>query len=138
MALVGTINRERMDLARVASTVHGLSLSHSSPGNVRPVREVAGTEIYQSYIGSSANPGYRDFAVAAEATSPRDLEPLPRTVLARLSAAYGLILASLTTMTLVGVTVAVDSAETIAAAVSGGVREVLIDVNVGLPRCGCA
>jgi D-serine deaminase-like pyridoxal phosphate-dependent protein len=36
------------------------------------------------------------------------------------------------------VTVAVDSDETIAAAVAGGVREVLIDVNVGLPRCGCA
>jgi D-serine deaminase-like pyridoxal phosphate-dependent protein len=35
------------------------------------------------------------------------------------------------------VTVAVDSEETIAAAVAGGVREVLIDVNVGLPRCGC-
>lgn len=38
----------------------------SSPDNVRPVTEVAGTEIYQAYIGSSANPGYRDFAVAAE------------------------------------------------------------------------
>jgi D-serine deaminase-like pyridoxal phosphate-dependent protein len=36
------------------------------------------------------------------------------------------------------VTVAVDSAETIAAAVEGGVAEVLVDVNVGLPRCGCA
>jgi D-serine deaminase-like pyridoxal phosphate-dependent protein len=36
------------------------------------------------------------------------------------------------------VTLAVDSAETIAAAREGGVREVLIDVNVGLPRCGCA
>jgi D-serine deaminase-like pyridoxal phosphate-dependent protein len=36
------------------------------------------------------------------------------------------------------VTVAVDSPETIAAAAAGGVREVLIDVNVGLPRCGCA
>jgi D-serine deaminase-like pyridoxal phosphate-dependent protein len=35
-------------------------------------------------------------------------------------------------------TVAVDSAETIDAAVDGGVREVLIDVNVGLPRCGCS
>ena len=35
------------------------------------------------------------------------------------------------------VTVAVDSTETIAAAATGGVREVLIDVNVGLPRCGC-
>ncbi len=35
------------------------------------------------------------------------------------------------------VTVAVDSTETIDAAVAGGVREVLIDVCVGLPRCGC-
>ncbi|MBW2292478.1 MAG: alanine racemase [Deltaproteobacteria bacterium] len=36
------------------------------------------------------------------------------------------------------VTLAIDSEETLSAAVSGGVREVLIDVNVGLPRCGCA
>jgi D-serine deaminase-like pyridoxal phosphate-dependent protein len=36
------------------------------------------------------------------------------------------------------VSVAVDSEATIAAAARGGVREVLIDVNVGLPRCGCA
>jgi D-threonine aldolase len=35
------------------------------------------------------------------------------------------------------VTLAVDSPETIAAAVTGGVSEVVIDVNVGLPRCGC-
>ena len=35
------------------------------------------------------------------------------------------------------VTVAVDSAETVKAAADGGVREVLIDVDVGLPRCGC-
>lgn len=37
----------------------------SSPGNVRPVREVAGLPIYQAYIGSSANPGFRDFAIPA-------------------------------------------------------------------------
>ncbi len=36
------------------------------------------------------------------------------------------------------VTVAVDSRETVEAAASNGIREVLIDVNVGLPRCGCA
>jgi len=35
------------------------------------------------------------------------------------------------------VTVAVDSSATIAAAVAGGVREVLVDVDVGMPRCGC-
>ncbi|ADJ29556.1 aconitate hydratase [Nitrosococcus watsonii] len=37
----------------------------SSPGKVVPVREVAGREIYQTYIGSSANPGLRDFAIGA-------------------------------------------------------------------------
>ena len=36
------------------------------------------------------------------------------------------------------VTVAVDSPQTVEAAVFGGVREVVIDVNVGLPRCGIA
>jgi D-serine deaminase-like pyridoxal phosphate-dependent protein len=35
------------------------------------------------------------------------------------------------------VTVAVDSDATIEAAAAGGVKEVVIDVNVGLPRCGC-
>ncbi len=36
------------------------------------------------------------------------------------------------------VSIAVDSESTVGAAARGGVREVLIDVNVGLPRCGCA
>jgi D-threonine aldolase len=36
------------------------------------------------------------------------------------------------------VTLAVDSEATIEAAARGGVTEVVIDVNVGLPRCGCA
>ncbi len=36
------------------------------------------------------------------------------------------------------ITLAVDSEATIDAAASGGVGEVLIDVDVGLPRCGCS
>jgi aconitate hydratase len=52
---------EEIDL----SEVEPLIALPSSPGNVVPVREVEGREIYQSYIGSSANPGFRDFAVAA-------------------------------------------------------------------------
>ena len=36
------------------------------------------------------------------------------------------------------VTVAVDSPATVLAAQRAGLREVLIDVNVGLPRCGCS
>ena len=35
------------------------------------------------------------------------------------------------------VTLAVDSEQTVAAAADGGLQEVVIDVNVGLPRCGC-
>ncbi len=35
------------------------------------------------------------------------------------------------------VTVAVDSVETVDAAARAGIRSVLVDVNVGLPRCGC-
>jgi len=36
------------------------------------------------------------------------------------------------------VTAAVDSEATVDAAAAGGIGEVLVDVNVGLPRCGCA
>lgn len=36
------------------------------------------------------------------------------------------------------ITVAVDSEATVAAAAAAGLREVLVDVNVGMPRCGCA
>jgi D-serine deaminase-like pyridoxal phosphate-dependent protein len=39
---------------------------------------------------------------------------------------------------LAAITIAVDSVETLAAARTAGIRRVLIDVNVGLPRCGCA
>lgn len=38
----------------------------SSPGNVVPVREVEGKDVFQTYVGSSANPGYRDFWMASE------------------------------------------------------------------------
>ncbi|MRG87429.1 aconitate hydratase [Salinibacillus xinjiangensis] len=48
------------------SEVEPLVAKPSSPGNVVPVKEVAGEPIYQSYIGSSAQPGFDDFAIAAE------------------------------------------------------------------------
>jgi aconitate hydratase len=64
----------------------------SSPGKVVPVREVAGREIYQAYVGSSANPGYRDFAIAAEMVKGRhvhervsfDVNPTSRQILEQL------------------------------------------------------
>ena len=53
---------EEIDLSSVVPKI----AKPSSPGNVVSVREVEGQEIYQSYVGSSANPGFRDFASAAE------------------------------------------------------------------------
>src|SRR5215212_4728192 len=81
---------EEIDL----STLEPLIAKPSSPGNVVPVREVAGTEIYQAYVGSSANPGYRDFAVAAHMVRDRqvhdrvsfDINPSSRQVLENLAA----------------------------------------------------
>ncbi len=52
---------EHIDLSKLEPLI---SLP-SSPGNVKRVREVAGKPIFQSYIGSSANPGARDFAIPA-------------------------------------------------------------------------
>ena len=57
------------------STVVPLIALPSSPGNVVPVREVEGREIYQAYLGSSANPGFRDFAVPALMVEGRKVHP---------------------------------------------------------------
>jgi len=64
----------------------------SSPGNVERVADHAGREIYQCYIGSSANPGYRDLAIAAEIVRGRrvhdrisfDINPATRQTLLNL------------------------------------------------------
>jgi len=79
---------EEIDL----SSLEPLIAKPSSPGAVVPVKEVAGASIYQSYIGSSANPGYRDFAVAAEMVKERrvadgvsfDVNPTSRQLLEEL------------------------------------------------------
>ncbi len=47
----------------------------SSPGKVVPVRDVAGEEIYQAYVGSSANPGFRDFAISALMVRGQQIHP---------------------------------------------------------------
>ncbi len=66
----------------------------SSPGNVVPVREVAGRPIYQAMVGSSANPGMRDFAIAARIVEGKqvhdrvsfDVNPTSRQILENLAA----------------------------------------------------
>ncbi len=53
---------EEIDL----SSLEPLIAKPSSPGNVVPVTELEGEAVYQCYVGSSANPGYSDFAVVAD------------------------------------------------------------------------
>ncbi len=80
---------EEIDL----SEIEPLIAEPSNPDNVVKVREVEGKPIAQSYIGSSANPGYRDFAVAAEIVGDRqthdrvsfDVNPTSRQVLQNLT-----------------------------------------------------
>jgi aconitate hydratase len=75
------------------STLEPLIALPSSPGNVVPVREVAGKEIYQVVVGSSANPGLRDFAITAaivkgQQTHDRvsfDVNPTSREILEQLA-----------------------------------------------------
>jgi aconitate hydratase len=75
------------------SALEPLIACPSSPDHVVPVREVAGRSIYQAYIGSSANPGLRDFAVAALMVDGRqthdavslDINPTSRQILENLT-----------------------------------------------------
>ena len=62
---------EEIDL----STLEPLIAKPNSPDAVVPVRELAGMPIYQSYIGSSANPGYRDFAIVAQMVKGQKVAP---------------------------------------------------------------
>jgi aconitate hydratase len=55
-------DHDQIDLSKLEPLI----AKPSSPGNVGPVKEIEGEQIYQAYIGSSANPGWRDFAIAAE------------------------------------------------------------------------
>ena len=56
-------------------TVEPLIALPSSPGNVVPVREVAGRDVGQVVVGSSANPGLRDVAVVAAIVRSRQTHP---------------------------------------------------------------
>jgi aconitate hydratase len=76
---------EQIDL----STIEPLIAKPTSPGNVVPVREVAGEPVAQVVIGSSANPGLRDYAIVAAMVAGRqtdsavsfDINPSSREIL---------------------------------------------------------
>ena len=46
-----------------------------SPDNVKPVREVAGTEVVQVAVGSSVNSSFRDLSIVAEALDGKHIAP---------------------------------------------------------------
>ncbi|WP_226666724.1 aconitate hydratase [Microbulbifer aggregans] len=80
---------DNLDLSKIEPMI----ACPSSPGNVVKVREVEGRPIYQCYIGSSANPGLRDFVIPAKMVEGRevpeeislDINPSSRQVLEALS-----------------------------------------------------
>jgi aconitate hydratase len=57
------------------SGLEPLIAAPSSPGNVTPVWHVAGKPVQQVVVGSSANPGLRDFAVVAAILRGRQAHP---------------------------------------------------------------
>jgi predicted aconitate hydratase len=80
---------DELDLSRLEPLI----ARPGSPGNVVPVREAAGEEVHQVVVGSSANPGLRDFAVVAAIVAGRqahpqvsfDINPTSRQILADLT-----------------------------------------------------
>lgn len=81
---------EEIDLSKVEPLI----ALPSSPGNISKVSEVSGKEVAQVVVGSSANPGLRDFWIVsqivkgkfAEAEVSFDVNPSSRQVLANLTA----------------------------------------------------
>lgn len=83
---------EEIDL----SSLEPLIACPSSPGKVVPVHQVAGKSVHQCVVGSSANPGLRDFAIVAKMVEGRqakvslDVNPTSRQIFENL-AQMGLI-----------------------------------------------
>ncbi|MBW2063546.1 MAG: aconitate hydratase [Deltaproteobacteria bacterium] len=57
------------------SSLEPLIACPSSPGNVVPVREVAGIKVNQAIVGSSVNSSYRDLMVSAKMVEGRRTHP---------------------------------------------------------------
>ncbi|MCH9609915.1 MAG: 3-isopropylmalate dehydratase large subunit [Chlamydiales bacterium] len=75
------------------SKLEPLIAKPSSPGNVVPISELEGLDVFQVMIGSSANPGYRDFAIVADILEDQqvhdqvslDINPTSRQILENLA-----------------------------------------------------
>jgi len=131
---VGDLQTPALVLDRAAFDRNLATMQRERPGaSLRPhIKAFKSTEVARALAAA----GWANFCAA----TPRELEGM-----AAAGLDTDLLLANevvdcgrLGALTEAGsrVTVAVDSDETIEAAVDGGVREVLIDVYVGMPRCG--
>src|SRR5699024_5492165 len=100
---------ERIDL----SSLEPLIAAPSSPGNVVPVAEAAGQDVTQVVIGSSANPGLRDFAVVAEILDGRQADGR------------------------VSVVITLTSREGLADLTTGGWLASLVGAGACIPQSGC-
>jgi aconitate hydratase len=85
---------EEIDLSKIEPLI----ALPSSPGNVVPVREVEGKDIYQAVVGSSANPGIRDYWIVSQIIKDKtihcnvslDINPSSRQVIQNLVANGGM------------------------------------------------
>ncbi len=100
---------DEIDLAKIVPLI----ACPGSPGNVVPVSEVAGKKIYQSYIGSSANPGLRDFAIVA------------------------LIMEGKTVHTDVSLDINPSTRQVIENLIHGGYMEMLVQTGARIHQAGC-
>ncbi len=72
-AMIGYIDQGGEDLGEAEATIHDIAAADivpcaacpSSPGNVKPLSEIAGTPISQAVVGSCTNGRYRDMEIAA-------------------------------------------------------------------------
>lgn len=75
------------------STLEPLIACPSSPGNIKKVREVEGLPVHQVVIGSSANPGLRDYTIVSDIMKDKtapvdvsfDVNPSTRQIIENLS-----------------------------------------------------
>jgi len=64
------------DLTLDLGKIEPLIAKPTSPGNVVPVREVAGTKVDQVIVGSSVNSSFRDLMVSAKMLEGRHVHPM--------------------------------------------------------------
>jgi D-serine deaminase-like pyridoxal phosphate-dependent protein len=127
-ALVVDLDRLDANIARMGAAWPGTKLRpHAKAFKSTALAQRLSDAGHTSFCGATV----RELAGLAAAGLGKDLLLANEVVdVGRLKALVGNVRAA-------RITVAVDSPETVEAAAAAGVRSVLVDVDVGMPRCGC-